>query len=244
MQEMIELKEKFEKIRNVGWIKERRKGPSSIGYTFEEMLGKGEDEFPLPDYRNIEIKAHNKNSKRLIHLFNLTPDGDYLFPIKRIIDILGYIDKDGYKIFYRSFNAKNITKIIYGRQGRIIVDRLNKKIKMVVLDNKNNDINLGISWSFDYLEKRLMLKLKYLALVIASSCIICGEGYYHYESITFYKLKDFNSFVNAIDNGVIDITFKIDVHKELNKLGKTYDHGTDFAIDISNLHEIYEEIKI
>ncbi len=52
-----ELKQEFEIIKNIGWIKEKRKSNGSCGYTFETLLKKEEDYFPVPDYNDIEIKV-------------------------------------------------------------------------------------------------------------------------------------------------------------------------------------------
>ena len=57
-----------------------------------------------------------------------------------------------------------------------------------------------------------------------------------------YKLKNFDTFINLIDLGVIEITFKIGVHKSGSKLGKVYDHGTDFSIKASNIELLYDKI--
>ena len=110
-------------------------------------------------------------------------------------------------------------------------------------DNRNEKINIGISWSFDYLKQRLELKLKYLAFVRVSSCIICGEGYYHYHDISFYKLKDFDTFINLIDKGIIEITFKIGTHKIGSRAGTSYDHGTDYSIKVKDLELLYDKIR-
>lgn len=247
MKEKIELlNNEFERIKNVGWILEKRKCKGSAGYTFEAMLKKEEDNFPVPDFCDIEIKTMNKNSKTNLHLFNLTPDGDYLFPIKRILNELGCPSKDDktIKSFYRSFNSKNSTNIIYGRKGKLFVNYDNKKIEFIVANNKGDDINIGVSWSFEYIKERLELKIKYLALVMVSSCIICGKGYYHYDTIDFYKLKDFDTFIKLMENGIIDITFKIGVHKDGPKMGNIYDHGTDFSIKIEDLDKLYNKVIV
>ena len=247
MQENLQnLKEKFEIIKERGWIKERKKGFSAIGYTFETMLGKEEDDFPIPDYDGIEIKTMNKNAKTNLHLFNLTPDGDYLFPIKRILETLGCPDKKdkSKKVFYRSFRGNDDTSIIYGRRGRLFVNYVDRKVELKVVNNKLEDIGIDVSWSFDWLEERLKLKLTYLALVRASSTIISGEGYYHYDKINFYELKDFNTFLLLIEKGVIEITFKIGYYKSGRRIGEVYDHGTDFSINVSNINLLYDEIEV
>ena len=245
MQESIlGLQKEFERINNLGWIKEKRRGKGAAGYTFEELLKKEEDNFPIPDYNDIEIKTMNQNTKTNLHLFNLTPDGDYLFPIMRMLDELGCPDKLDKKLktFYRSFNARDYTPIIYGRKGKLIVDYDNKKVKLIVINNKQEDINIGISWSFDYLYERLQLKLNYLALIRVSSCFMFNEGYYRYDTIAFYKLKSFDIFLQLINKGIIEITFKIGVHKDAIKYGKVYDHGTDFSINVNDIEKLYDKL--
>ena len=245
MQESIQkLQKEFERINNMGWIKEKRKAKGAAGYTLEVLLKKEEDDFPVPDYGDIEIKTMNKNTKTNLHLFSLTPDGDYLFPIERILYELGCPSKDdkSKKVFFRSFNAINYTDIIYGRLGKVVVNYAKEKVELIVINKKSENINIGISWSFAYLKERLELKLKYLALVRVSSSIICGEGYYHYDSISFYKLKNFDTFISLIERGVIEVTFKIGIHKSGQKLGKIYDHGTDFSIKVDDIELLYDRI--
>ena len=247
MQNNIEkLKKEFERIKNVGWFEEKIKGKGAAGYTFERLLKKDDNDLPIPDYEDIEIKTMNKNTKTNLHLFNLTPDGDYLYPIKRILEELGMQSKTNKneKFFYRSFNAKTYTEIIFGRKGKLFVNLEKQKIELSIINSKDEDINIGISWSFDYLKNRLELKLKYLAIVRVSSCIISGKGYYRYDTIDFYKLKDFDTFVKLIEIGVIEITFKIGIHQNGPKQGKVYDHGTDFSINIKNIEELYDKIPI
>ena len=83
------LYKKFVDIRNMGWIQSKRKGTTGIGYTFETLLEKPEEHFPIPDFEDIEIKTMRKFSKKILHLFSITPDGDFLFPMKRALNILG-----------------------------------------------------------------------------------------------------------------------------------------------------------
>ena len=56
-----DLKKKFDKIKKMGYIKgknQRNKGNS--GLTFENLIGKENDEFQIADYNGIEIKVKNK----------------------------------------------------------------------------------------------------------------------------------------------------------------------------------------
>ena len=243
---ILELQKEFERIKNMGWIKEKRKGFCSVGYTFEKMLGKDEDDFPISDYKNIEIKTRNSHSKNNLHLFSLTPDGDYLYSIKRLLHTLGFISKKhgNERVFFSSFNGKEFTKLFYGQQGKLKVNYQKQKVELVILNNRGEDINIGVSWSFSLLKERINLKLKYLAVINASSRIINNQGYYYYNRIIFYQLKDFDTFLNLIENGYIIVTFKIDVYKSGRRTGQVHDHGTDFSIKIDNINLLYNEIKL
>ncbi len=156
IEEIEELNNKFLNIKEKGWIKTMRNGPGGIGYTFERLLGKKEENFPIPDYKNLEIKTSRWTSWGKIHLFHATPDGDYLFPIKDIIRVLGYPDKDypEYMVFNASVNAKEYTKIGYHKRIKLKVNSEKEKIDLIAKDEHNNNYDLHISWSFDMLKKK------------------------------------------------------------------------------------------
>ena len=62
--DLVSLRSKFEMIKNAGWIMSMRDGTTGIGYTFECLLGKEEESFPIPDYGTIEIKPSRSNINR------------------------------------------------------------------------------------------------------------------------------------------------------------------------------------
>ena len=71
----------------------QRKGTTGIGYTFERLIGKEEENFPIADYRDIEIKVKRKYSKGDITLFSANPDNE-VFAIKRIYETYGTCNKN------------------------------------------------------------------------------------------------------------------------------------------------------
>lgn len=241
--DFMDLYEQFKRIEKMGWIKSERCGTTGIGYTFEKLLNKNEDSFQIPDYDGIEIKVNNCTSNHKIHLFNLTPDGDTLFPIKRIINTLGYPDKDYpmYKVFNVSIKSAPATILGY-KKLKLIVNWKEKKIDLIVFDNYGKSINIETSWSFESLEKALYLKLQKLAIVDAYSMRNKDTLYYHYSDITFYKLRSFNNFIKLIDKGIIEITFKIGIYKKGEKFGKIHDRGTDFSINKKDILLLFKKV--
>ena len=71
--ELYNLKQEFEKIKKMGYVKSTRSGFTGIGKTFEDLIGKNEDTLETPDYHGIEIKTKKSYSKSYTTLFNATP---------------------------------------------------------------------------------------------------------------------------------------------------------------------------
>lgn len=70
---IIELKKQFLKIKNNTNHKSLRTGNTGIGYTFENLIDKKEDNLSIPDYNGIEVKTKLGYSKSPLTLFTLTP---------------------------------------------------------------------------------------------------------------------------------------------------------------------------
>lgn len=242
----IQLYKQFKKINKKGWIKSQRKGYGGIGYTFESLIGKEEESFPIPDYNGIEIKTMRIKSSGVLHLFSIIPDGDYLFPMERIRDILGYPDKNykEFKILNMDFNCVDYTKIGLFRKAIIRIDRSKEKLYIEAIKDNRRMLKVDVSWSFKLLKDRLYLKLKELVVVKAESKIINDEEYYKYKKIDYYVLKDFNTFLKLIEDGTITIGIKIGIKKDKEHLGQMKSRGTYFSIYESNIEKLYKKIPL
>lgn len=232
----------FNNIRKKGWIESKRTGKTGIGYTFEELLNKKEDNLPIADYQGIEIKTvHNYIKNKVIHLFNATPDGEYLYPIKEILQKLGYPDKDNpkYKVFNIDVSTKEYTKIGYNKKITLKVDYKNEKIYLVSYKNNIEDKTLKISWSFDLLKEKIEYKIKKLAIVGANTYKKKETELFKYTGYKMYKIKSFEKFIECIDKGYIVITFKIGYFKSGNRKGQIHDHGTGFSINNNDIDKLY-----
>lgn len=168
--EFEELTKKFIKIKSLGWVKSVRKGPTGIGITFETLLGKEEESFSIPDFYGIELKTKRYSTREPFCLFSAEPDGEKIFESERIRSTYGYPSKKNpqFIIFNASIRAKRYTKIennIFTLQ----IDRTNKTLYLIVLNNTGEIIDKKTYWSFKLLEEFLERKLKYLAIIKAYS---------------------------------------------------------------------------
>ena len=243
--DIINLTKEFNRIKKMGWIESMRRGSTGIGYTFETLLNKEENDFPIPDYNTIEIKTMRIRSKRNIHLFNATPDGDYLFSIERVLNNLGYPDRKEkkYKVFNWEIRGKEYTKIGYYKKATLIVNREKRKVDLIAYKD-GKKLQLDTSWSFDLLKQKIELKVRYLALIRALSRKENDKEFFYYKDIFFYKIKSFDTFLNLINEGKIAVSFKINVYRKGIKKGQIDNHGTDFSIKERHIKELFNKIDL
>ena len=240
-----ELKIQMHEIKKKGWITVNDDDLGACGNTFERLLNKEKDNFPWPDYHGIEIKVLKNCSRGKIHLMSLTPDGDYLFPIKRIIEIVGYPDKEmpQYRVFNVEVNCQEYKKLCYGKKLILHINREEEKLELIGFNHLNDNININVSWSFNLLRKRLSTKLEYLAIVKADEKKSVDVRMYRFNEVHIFKLKSFEKFLWLLENGVIKVTFKIGVFKSGKRIGQIHDRGTDFSINYSYLNNLFDKIR-
>jgi hypothetical protein len=69
-----ELIEQLNAIRARGWIKTQRPGnDGAVGNTLEDLLGIEENNLPIPNAAEWELKAQRKHTQSLTTLFHLEP---------------------------------------------------------------------------------------------------------------------------------------------------------------------------
>lgn len=236
----------FNRIKKMGWIESLRRGSTGIGYTFETLLNKEENSLEIPDYGSIEIKTKNKLSKMPIKLFCATPDGDKLFPTKIIREEFSYPSKKNKDIavFNGIIKAKSFTRIGNRYLFKLKVDRISNTVRLIVIDANFHLICDDISWSFDMLKDKLTRKLTYLAIISADRKFEHNSVFFRYQSIVFYQLKDFDTFISLIEDGTIKICFAIGTYKNGPNIGKTHDHGVMFEISEDDILKLYNIIYI
>jgi hypothetical protein len=68
-----EFKTKLKKVGQMEFVQSMRKGDTGIGYTLESLLEIKENNVPLADLGDIELKAYRKNSCSMLTLFTCEP---------------------------------------------------------------------------------------------------------------------------------------------------------------------------
>ncbi|MEG2232976.1 MAG: MvaI/BcnI family restriction endonuclease [Bacilli bacterium] len=242
-EEMKELHQLFLKIKNKKYIKNELNGKSALGLTFENLIGKEQDTFSVPDFKGIEIKTKHFYSTYDIRLFCVEPDGDYLFENKRLFETYSKLIKTN-GVLKKAFglNCNALDYALYnGRYFKLLVDRKEEKIYLLVYDKNYCLIEKEVSWSFQILKERIESKLQILALIKAYKKYIDNELYFYYYYLTFYKELNFEKFLDLVENGKISVGFSISIFDKGKRIGEIYNHGTAFTINDEYLSILYNE---
>ena len=241
--DILTLKEKLDKIKNLGWIECKNKNKSVTGKTLENLLEINPDNFEIPDYNTIEIKSKVSKRENYIDLFCATPDS-YVLETKRLYDKYGYLDSNNYKILNFVLYGEFLKPINNEYSAKLRIDYKNKKVIMEVYNKDNELIDNLSSWSFELLEEKLCRKLNYVCLVEGDKKFSHNVLYVRYDKYKFYKLKKFSNFIRLLKRGQIRISFTLGVYKSGSKSGKMHDHGTQFSIRKENIKLLFDEIEL
>ena len=240
-------------IRNKEWIPTGRKNnDGGAGNTLEDLLGIEENNLPLPNAAEWELKTQKKNTTALITLFHMEPSPRaYKFVPAILLPEFGWVHQKAGEIysseeksFRQTINAK-----IYSNRGfsikidwnkrKILVDFSFDKIDAIthkswveILQNKS--LNPQPYWGFDDLFHKAGTKLHNCFFVRAESKKINGKLHFHYQDIYMLKRLDMDKFINAIANGDIYIDFDA-------RTG--HNHGTKFRLRRETLINLYAEVK-
>ena len=241
--DILALKEKLDKIKNLGWIECKNKNKSVTGKTLENLLEINPDNFEIPDYNTIEIKSKVSKRENYIDLFCATPDS-YVLETKRLYDKYSYLDSNNYKILNFVLYGEFLKPINNEYSAKLRIDYKNKKVIMETYNKDNELIDNLSSWSFELLEEKLCRKLNYVCLVEGDKKFSHNVLYVRYDKYKFYKLKKFSNFIRLLKRGQIRISFTLGVYKSGSKSGKMHDHGTQFSIRKENIKLLFDEIEL
>lgn len=236
-------------IRNRGWIKSGRKGnDGGVGNTLEDLLGIEENNLPIPNAAEWELKARKKNSTSLVTLFHMEPSPRaYKFVSSILLPEYGWSHTkagNGYPDNEMSFRQTINAKAFSNRGFSIEVDAADRKV-LVRFDPskidsnehpewyeqvKEKDLNPQPYWGFQDLHHKAGTKLHNCFFVQATTKRKDGEIYFQYEDIYMLKELDLDKFIYAVKDGLIYIDFDA-------RTG--HNHGTKFRLRRESFTSLY-----
>ena len=258
-----ELIEEFHKIFNRGWIKSVKKtidtrNDGAVGNTLEKLLGIKENNLPIPNAREWELKGQRLHTSSLITLKHSEPSPN---AVKIVSNILlpdyGWKHKEAGKKYPKtemSFRSTTSATSFTNRGFRILVDRSQRKIifhfDASQADTSNSEIALWLEnvkqrigtgniepqpyWGFDDLSPLIATKLKNCFYVIADNRVENSQEWFKYEQLYMLSGFSFERFLDAIENGSVLIDFDA-------RTG--HNHGTKFRLKQGSWKSLYDNVK-
>ena len=251
------LVKKLKEIAAMGGVPNARHGNhGGVGNTLEDLLGIEENNLPIPNAAEWELKTQRQNSGSLTTLFHTEPSPRAIsFVPKILLPKYGWAHKEDGKKYAKG--EMSFRQTIHGnspsdRGFKVVINRKERKISISfnakVVDTKHKpwlasvkkrvglkELNPQPYWGFDDLEHKAGTKLLNSFYVQAEVQKKRGKEFYKYTKVMMLKGFDFDGFLKAIERG--DILVDFDARTGHN-------HGTKFRLRQKCLPMLYKTHKI
>ena len=240
MKKSTEPKKKYEdiilelkKIKQKGYIKTKRRGPTGVGMTLESLVGIQENNISGPNGHQTELKSTRKTSMTPLTIFSKSP-----LPKGINQELCKKFGKstNGKKQIYTTINAVTQNRV-YGEPGLRLVVHKSK----IIIEHHTDDKMSNPYWDKKTLQETFERKYaKYLLYVHAERRGHGMKEEFHYTKAWLIHGFSFSRFVKLLKEGHI----KVDIRIGIDSDGKPHDHGTAFRIPESKFDRFFATRRI
>lgn len=215
------LIQKLKRIKAMGWIKTQRPGNAgAVGNTLEDLLGIKENNLPIPNAAEWELKAQRKNTTSLTTLFHMEPSPQGANIVSSILlPHYGWAHKEAgtkHKAEEKRFSLTTNAVTSTDRGFKVVVDREEKKVE-ISFDPGDTNLEKHKNWLAE-VEKNIGLGQ------------ISPQPYWGFKDLMYKagtKLK--NSFYVLADNKWEGFDAR-----------SGHNHGTKFRIRQNHWPDLYK----
>ena len=249
------LKKKFIEISQAGWVSNVRHGNhGGIGNTLETLLGIEENNLPVPNAAEWELKTQRLKTTSLTTLFHMEPSPRAMRFVPQVfLSLYGWAHAEaggqygeeemsfrqtihGAASSDRGFMVKidrTAKKILISFDATKVAERHKEWLKTVEARVGLGEINPQPYWGFDDLEHKAGTKLLNCFYVQASVKRQRGKEYYNYEKVMMLERFSFEGFLRALEDAKVLVDFDA-------RTG--HNHGTKFRLRQTYLPMLYEKV--
>lgn len=244
----------LKEVRNRGWIPNARHGNAGgVGNTLEDLLGIAENNLPIPNAAEWELKCQRGNTASLTTLFHMEPSPRAVrFVPNILLPNYGWVHQEAGNTysanemsFRQTINGKTRTDRGFG----LIIDRDAKKVVVSFdaskVSPRHNEWltsvrkRVGLEelkpqpyWGFDDLFHKAGTKLLNCFYIIADVKREQGNEFFKYSKIMMLQRFSLTRFLKAIESGSVLVDFDA-------RTG--HNHGTKFRLRQEAVSALYEE---
>lgn len=259
-----ELIREIRKIFEAGWVKSVKKtidkrNDGAVGNTLESLLGIKENNLPLPNAREWELKGQRKHTSSLLTIKHIEPSPTGAKIVSSVLlPLYGWKHKEAGKKYpetEKSFRSTTSAIAHTNRGFRVAVDRAKKKIVFVFDASKADtskpeiaawlktvkervglgSINPEPYWAFDDLKYAVGSKIMNCFYVIADTKIEDKHEYFKYEKLLVLSGFLFERFLGCAEKGYV--LFDFDARTGHN-------HGTKIRLKQDKFPTVYEQVTL
>lgn len=252
-----ELKNELKKIREKGFVPNSRHGNvGGIGNTLEDLLGIEENNLPIPNAAEWELKCQRLGTTSLTTLFHIEPSPTAMKLVpSELLPLYGWKHAKAGKDYPET--EMSFRQTIHGlsrsdRGFQVIVDEDQQKI-LVSFDAKSVDekhvewlrsveqrTGLGELepqpyWGFNDLFHKAGTKLLNCFYVQAQVKRTKRREYYHYTNILMLRNFSLEKFLDGIKQGFVLVDFDA-------RTG--HNHGTKFRLRQNHFPDLYDYVEV
>lgn len=257
-----ELIKKIRELSASGWhssVKDTvdARNDGAVGNTLEVLLGIEENNLPIPNMREWELKGQRLHTTSLVTLKHIEPSPRSAKIVANVLlPLYGWKHKEAggkYPATERSFRSTTSATTYTNRGFRLVLDSSQGKLRFVFdasrADNRDPEIaswlesvkqRVGLGpinpepyWGLDDLKYEIGAKVKNCFYVIADTKVDQRHEFFKYVKLLVLSDFSFDGFLECIKEGVVLVDFDA-------RTG--HNHGTKFRIKQNYWHKLYASI--
>lgn len=246
-----QIVDKFRELQGQGWVRNSRpQNDGGIGNTIDDLLGFPENNLPISDTAQWELKSHRLGSSSLVTLFHMEPEprSERIVP-KLLLPSYGWPDQNrpDELSFRQTLNAAQLTD----RGFTISLDRSANRLEVVFdstqVDDRHHEWLLSIVqriglgrlnpqpyWNVQQLALKVSTKMLNSFFVEAETTRTSGQAYFRIHSVLTLQGFSTDRFMNALEGGAVYVDFDARTH---------HNHGTKFRLRSNVLPTFYQYVE-
>lgn len=250
-----QLIKELRKIKSLGWLPSARHGNAGgVGNTLEDLLGIEENNLPIPNAAEWELKTQRSKTSSLTTLFHMEPSPRALRFVPQIFLLkYGWPHEEAGEKYSQNEMSFRQTISAKGRSDRgftVVINRKERKILIsfdanAVADKHTDWLNsvknrVGLDelnpqpyWGFDDLFHKAGTKLINCFYVQADAKKEKGKEFFKYDKILMLQKFSIEKFLQALEQN--DVLVDFDARTGHN-------HGTKFRLRQNKLPDLYEVV--
>lgn len=243
-------------IKNQGWIESTRLygetgNSGAVGNTLETLLGITENNLPIPNAAEWELKAQRRRTSSLVTLLHQEPSPTGLTLVSNLLlPKYGWPHKS--KVNELSFRQTITANRFSDRGFSVILNEDEQKLEISFnaqyIDSRHivwknsveqrvglSELNPQPYWGYGDLGAKLKVKLKNTFFVFADSKKQNGREYFWYNGVIMLQSFSFQKFRDFLGTGIVYVDFDA-------RTG--HNHGTKFRLRQSILPLLFDSTVV